>query len=67
MVSKHDFVLGAVPHHNHGSLDYTSVEAGHVHQCLDVTYPPTLVEGGGQNVDIRAILKGALMDSFSSL
>jgi hypothetical protein len=26
--------------HNHGSVDYTSVEDGHVHQCLDVTSPP---------------------------
>jgi hypothetical protein len=39
-VSKDDFVNGLVPHHNHGSVDYTSVEAGHVHQCLDVTSPP---------------------------
>jgi hypothetical protein len=29
-VGKDDFVKGFVPHHNHGSVDYTSVEAGHV-------------------------------------
>jgi hypothetical protein len=39
-VGKDDFVNGFVPHHNHGSVDYTSVESGHVHQCLDVTSPP---------------------------
>ncbi|MGF6949565.1 hypothetical protein QF028_002070 [Neobacillus sp. B4I6] len=39
-VSKDDFVQGFVPNHNHGSVDYTSVDAGHVHQCLDVTSPP---------------------------
>ncbi|WP_176541218.1 MULTISPECIES: hypothetical protein [unclassified Bacillus (in: firmicutes)] len=39
-VGKDDFVNGFVPHHNHGSVDYTSMEASHVHQCLDVTSPP---------------------------
>jgi hypothetical protein len=39
-VGKDDFVNGFVPHHNHGSVDYTSVESGHVHQCLDVTSHP---------------------------
>ncbi|GER70327.1 hypothetical protein BpJC7_16300 [Weizmannia acidilactici] len=37
---KDEFVSGFVPHHNHGSVDYTSLDAGHVHQCLDVTSPP---------------------------
>jgi hypothetical protein len=41
MVGKDDFVSGFVPNHNHSSVDYTSVEALHVHQCLDITYPPT--------------------------
>lgn len=41
MVGKDDFVPGFVPSHNHASVDYTSVEAGHVHQCLDITYPPS--------------------------
>lgn len=40
-VYKDDFVSAFVPHHNHGSVDYTSIADGHVHQCLDVTYPPT--------------------------
>ena len=40
-VGKDDFVPEFVPSHNHGSVDYTSVEAGHVHQCLDVTSPPS--------------------------
>lgn len=35
-VYKDDFVPGFVPNHNHGSVDYTSVEEGHVHQCLDI-------------------------------
>ena len=43
-VGKDDFVTGFVPHHNHGSVDYTSVEAGHVHQCLDVTSPPIMAQ-----------------------
>lgn len=30
-----------VQNHNHGSVTYTSVDDGHVHQCLDVTHPPT--------------------------
>jgi hypothetical protein len=37
---KNDFVSGFVPRHNHGSVDYTSVDDGHVHQCLDVSSPP---------------------------
>ncbi|MBB5323076.1 3D (Asp-Asp-Asp) domain-containing protein [Anoxybacillus tepidamans] len=43
---KDDFVSGFVPNHNHGSVDYTSVEGGHVHQCLDVTSPPIPTEDG---------------------
>ncbi|RST74301.1 hypothetical protein D4T97_011560 [Siminovitchia acidinfaciens] len=38
-VGKDDFAPGYVPGHNHGSVDYTSVNDGHVHQCLDVTSP----------------------------
>jgi len=37
--SKDSFVQGFVPDHNHGSVDYTGVADGHVHQCLDVTSP----------------------------
>jgi hypothetical protein len=40
MISKNDFVDGFVPEHNHGSVNYTSVTQGHVHQCLDITGPP---------------------------
>lgn len=46
MVKKDDFVTGFVANHNHGSVDYTSVEIGHVHQCLDITYPPTKTRNG---------------------
>lgn len=42
---KDDFIQGFVPNHNHGSVDYTSISEGHVHQCLDVTFPPTPSEG----------------------
>jgi len=35
-VGKDSFIPGFVPHHNHGSVDYTAVADGHVHQCLDV-------------------------------
>ncbi len=45
-VYKDDFVTGFVPNHNHGSLDYTSIEDGHVHQCLDVTFPPKRLKDG---------------------
>lgn len=45
-VYKDDFVTGFVPDHNHGSVDYTSVEDGHVHQCLDVTHPPKRLGDG---------------------
>lgn len=44
---KDDFVQGFVPHHNHGSVDYTGVSSGHVHQCLDVTSPPIPTQDGG--------------------
>lgn len=46
-VGKNDFVSGFVPHHNHGSVDYTSIADGHVHQCLDVTSPPISSQEGG--------------------
>lgn len=45
-VGKDDFVSGFVPHHNHGSVDYTSVADGHVHQCLDITSPSIPSEDG---------------------
>ncbi|WHY93089.1 YmaF family protein [Neobacillus cucumis] len=45
-VGKDDFVNGLVPHHNHGSVDYTSMEAGHVHECLDVISPPIQNQDG---------------------
>lgn len=47
IVGKADFVSGFVPHHNHGSVEYTSVEGGHVHQCLDVTSSPIPAQDGG--------------------
>ncbi|PLS18770.1 hypothetical protein CVD28_06545 [Bacillus sp. M6-12] len=37
---KDDFVTGFVPDHNHGAVDYTSVDDGHVHQYLGVRSPP---------------------------
>jgi hypothetical protein len=46
-IGKDDFVNGFVPNHNHGSVDYTGVADGHVHQCLDITYPPTMTQDGG--------------------
>lgn len=46
-VGKADFVSGFVPNHNHGSVDYTSVAGGHVHQCLDVTSLPIKTQEGG--------------------
>ena len=45
-VGKDSFTPGFVPHHNHGSVDNTSVAAGHVHQCLDVTSPPIQSQDG---------------------
>lgn len=45
-VHKDDFVHGFVPNHNHGSVNYTSVVNGHIHQCLDITSPPTPSEDG---------------------
>ncbi|MBK5480693.1 hypothetical protein JFV29_01820 [Peribacillus sp. TH16] len=42
MVGKNVFIQGFVPNHNHRSVYYTSVDAGHVHQCLDVTSPPVM-------------------------
>ncbi len=45
-VSKDSFVQGFVPDHNHGSVDYTGVADGHVHQCLDVTSPPIQTHDG---------------------
>lgn len=47
LIGKDDFVKGFVPNHNHGSVDYTSVEMDHVHQCLDVTSPPVKLKNGG--------------------
>jgi hypothetical protein len=32
--------------HTHASVDYTSLELEHVHQCLDITYPPTPAPNG---------------------
>jgi hypothetical protein len=45
-VYKDDFAMGFVPNHNHGSVDYTSIEDDHVHQCLDVTHPPKRLKDG---------------------
>ncbi|MBB6444838.1 YmaF family protein [Bacillus benzoevorans] len=45
-VGKDSFVQGFVPHHNHGSVDYTAVADGHVHQCLDVTSQPIQTQDG---------------------
>jgi hypothetical protein len=46
-INKDSSYPGFVPMHNHGSVDYTSVENGHVHQCLDVTSPPIPIQTGG--------------------
>ena len=46
VVKKNDFVTGFVPEHNHGSVDYTSLVQGHVHQCLDITGPPIRSQDG---------------------
>lgn len=45
-VYKNSMVQGFVPEHNHGSVDYTSLEYGHVHQCLDVSSPPRILKNG---------------------
>jgi hypothetical protein len=45
-VGKDDFVSGFVPHHNHGSVDYTGISVNHVHQCLDITSPPIMAQDG---------------------
>lgn len=52
MITSDSFVPGFVPEHNHGSVNYTSISRGsvspdHVHQCLDVTYPPIRTQDGG--------------------
>lgn len=39
--------FGFVPKHNHSSVNITSVEMGHVHQCLDITRPPTPTRNRG--------------------
>lgn len=41
-----EYMMGFIPDHNHGSIDYTSVVNGHVHQCMDITYPPTKTTEG---------------------
>lgn len=46
MVSKDGSYHGFVPRHTHGTVDYTSVNDGHVHQCLDVTSPPIPSQDG---------------------
>ena len=48
-VGKDDFVNGFVPHHNHGSVDYTSMEAGHVHH-YKAHSGPAIPVGNGQHV-----------------
>jgi hypothetical protein len=45
-IGKNKACHGFVPRHNHGSVDYTSVNDGHVHQCLDVTSPPISSQDG---------------------
>jgi hypothetical protein len=45
-IGKNNACHGFVPKHNHGSVDYTSVNDGHVHQCLDVTSPPISSQDG---------------------
>ncbi len=48
-ISKNDFVIGFVPEHNHGSVDYTSINhitGNHVHQCLDISGPSIPTEDG---------------------
>jgi hypothetical protein len=46
LISKDSSVTGFVPGHTHGSVDYTSVDYGHVHQCLDVTSPAIPTQDG---------------------
>lgn len=38
-IGKNDAAHGLVFGHTHGSVDYTGMADGHVHQCLDVTHP----------------------------
>ncbi|MDF2607872.1 MAG: hypothetical protein K0S34_2068 [Bacillales bacterium] len=49
-VYKNDFVEGFVANHNHGSVSYTSVDDGHVHQCLDVSSPPMPSQDGSSHI-----------------
>jgi hypothetical protein len=46
LILKDSSQKGFVPGHNHGSVDYTSVDYGHVHQCLDVTSPAIVTQDG---------------------
>jgi hypothetical protein len=36
-----------VPDHNHSAIQITSLNDGHVHQLLNVSYYPTLLNNGG--------------------
>lgn len=55
-IGKNGVYSGFVPNHNHGSVDYTSVNDGHVHQYLFVTSPPIPGQDGGM-MAINIILK----------
>ncbi|HBI03827.1 MAG TPA: hypothetical protein DDY49_07360 [Paenibacillaceae bacterium] len=46
-IGKNEAYPGFIPNHNHGSVNYTSVDDGHVHQYLFVTSPAIQGQGGG--------------------
>ena len=47
MTENTNFITGFVPNHNHSSINNTSIDAGHVHQFLDITFPASETNSGG--------------------
>ena len=40
-----ELISGFAPLHNHSSITNTSIDFGHTHQYLNITYPPTPING----------------------
>jgi len=47
MAEKVEIITGFVPDHNHSSIDITSIDLGHVHQYLDISFPPSRTRSDG--------------------
>jgi YmaF family len=45
-MAEKDLVSRFVPDHNHSTLQITSLNDGHVHQYLNVSFPPTILNNG---------------------